>query len=56
MTSISPAQQDLLDGFVPFPAEFAESYRAAGYWRGEPLGELLRDAARGGPRRPALHT
>ena len=56
MTSISPAQQDLLDGYAPYPAELAESYRAAGYWRGEPLGELLRDAARRGPRRPALHT
>ncbi|WP_024800732.1 (2,3-dihydroxybenzoyl)adenylate synthase [Nocardia sp. BMG51109] len=44
------------DGFVPIPAEFAETYRAAGYWTGEPLGELLRRAARQWPGRPALHT
>ncbi|WP_227984510.1 (2,3-dihydroxybenzoyl)adenylate synthase [Nocardia spumae] len=56
MTTTSPAQQDLLDGFVPFPAEFADRYRAAGYWRGEALGELLRTAARTWPTRPALHT
>ncbi|NKY52299.1 (2,3-dihydroxybenzoyl)adenylate synthase [Nocardia vermiculata] len=56
MTSTSPAQQDLLDGFVPFPADFADRYRAAGYWRGEPLGDLLRTAARTWPQRTALHT
>lgn len=31
--------------FTPWPAEFAARYRAAGYWRGEPLGQLLRDSA-----------
>ncbi|MEU6561327.1 (2,3-dihydroxybenzoyl)adenylate synthase [Nocardia nova] len=55
MTTTSD-RQDLLDGFVPFPAEFADRYRAAGYWRGEPLGELLRTAARTWPRRTAVHT
>ncbi|WP_280383221.1 (2,3-dihydroxybenzoyl)adenylate synthase [Nocardia wallacei] len=44
------------DGFVPMPDEFAEAYRAAGYWTGQPLGELLRAAARQWPDRPALHT
>lgn len=34
-----------------FPAEFAERYRREGYWRGEVLGNLLRDwAARAGDR------
>ncbi|MFI0421231.1 (2,3-dihydroxybenzoyl)adenylate synthase [Spongiactinospora sp. 9N601] len=33
------------NGFVPWPAGEAARYRAAGYWRGEPLGRLLRAAA-----------
>ncbi|MFI5780232.1 (2,3-dihydroxybenzoyl)adenylate synthase [Nocardia sp. NPDC051570] len=55
MTSTSPAASDHRDGFVPFPAEFAESCRAAGYWTGQSLGELLRTAARIRPHRPAVH-
>ncbi|UGT45866.1 AMP-binding protein [Nocardia yamanashiensis] len=39
---------------MPFPTELAERYRTAGYWAGRPLGELLRDAARRWPERPAL--
>lgn len=31
----------LLEGFVPFPAPFAEDYRRRGYWKGRTLGELL---------------
>ncbi|MFC0708544.1 (2,3-dihydroxybenzoyl)adenylate synthase [Azorhizophilus paspali] len=31
--------------FTPWPAEFAARYRAAGYWRGEPLDSLLRAGA-----------
>ncbi|WP_067670060.1 (2,3-dihydroxybenzoyl)adenylate synthase [Nocardia miyunensis] len=50
MTSTSTAH----DGFTPIPAEFAEAYRAAGYWNGRSLGELLREAARRWPDRPAL--
>ncbi|NUP28417.1 MAG: AMP-binding protein, partial [Nocardia sp.] len=42
------------DGYVPFPADLADSYRAAGYWTGTTLGDLLRDSARRGPARPAL--
>ncbi|MDX3382206.1 AMP-binding protein [Streptomyces niveiscabiei] len=39
------------DGFVPWPGPSAERYRKEGYWRGEPLGRLLRVAAgRYGPR------
>ncbi|MEV5649349.1 AMP-binding protein [Nocardia sp. NPDC052254] len=56
MTSTSSDRQDLLDGFVPFPPEFADRCRAAGHWRGEPLGELLRTAARTWPQRTAVHT
>lgn len=38
-----------LDGVDPWPAEFAERYRAAGYWRDETLDGLLRQwAARSG--------
>ncbi|MFI8456172.1 (2,3-dihydroxybenzoyl)adenylate synthase [Kitasatospora sp. NPDC085464] len=38
------------DGFTPYPADFAERYRAAGYWRGETFGRMLREraAAHGG--------
>ncbi|WP_341720828.1 AMP-binding protein [Micromonospora sp. FIMYZ51] len=32
---------DVLTGVVPFPAEAAAAYRAAGYWTGEPLGTIL---------------
>ncbi|GAA5038932.1 2,3-dihydroxybenzoate-AMP ligase [Thermocatellispora tengchongensis] len=44
----------MTDGFVPWPAEDAARYRAAGYWRGEPLGRLLRDAAAAHGGRTAL--
>ncbi|WP_017627551.1 (2,3-dihydroxybenzoyl)adenylate synthase [Nocardiopsis chromatogenes] len=33
-------------GCTPWPEEFAERYRAAGYWTGETLGAFLRDRAR----------
>lgn len=42
------------DGFVPYPADLAASYRAAGYWTGTTLGDLLRDTARRLPGRRAL--
>ncbi|WP_054816676.1 (2,3-dihydroxybenzoyl)adenylate synthase [Nocardia arizonensis] len=54
MTSPATASTGHRDGYVPFPAEAAESYRAAGYWTGRPLGELLRETARRTPDRPAL--
>ncbi|MBD0323957.1 MAG: AMP-binding protein, partial [Aldersonia sp.] len=44
------------DGFVPFRDDLAAEYRAAGYWRGTPLGELLRAAARRSPDAPAIRT
>lgn len=42
--------ETVLAGFTPYPAEFAERYRAAGYWRGETFGRMLREraAAHGG--------
>ncbi|CAO5157105.1 2,3-dihydroxybenzoate-AMP ligase [Frankia sp. AiPs1] len=33
------------EGFVPWPAEFADRYREAGYWEGGPLADRLRDWA-----------
>lgn len=43
-----------LDGFVPFPADRAAAYRAAGYWAGRPLDALLGDAALRWPDRTAV--
>jgi 2,3-dihydroxybenzoate-AMP ligase len=37
-----------------WPAEFAERYRAAGYWRGETFGGMLRERAAAHPDRIAL--
>ncbi|MHB9755160.1 (2,3-dihydroxybenzoyl)adenylate synthase [Streptomyces sp. BYX5S] len=37
-----------------WPAEFAERYRAAGYWRGETFGGVLRERAADHPDRIAL--
>lgn len=51
MTSTSTPHRD---GYVPFPTEVGEAYRAAGYWDGRALGELLRETARRHPHRPAL--
>ncbi|MET8875967.1 AMP-binding protein [Nocardia sp. NPDC004604] len=42
------------DGYVPFPTADAEAYRAAGYWTGRPLGDLLRTTATQHPNRAAL--
>ena len=44
----------MLPGCVPTPAEFAERYRQAGYWRGERLGDLLRRWAEAGGDRVAV--
>ncbi|MFE7977406.1 (2,3-dihydroxybenzoyl)adenylate synthase [Streptomyces shenzhenensis] len=35
----------MLDGCTPWPPEFAERYRAQGYWRGESLVDLLESSA-----------
>jgi 2,3-dihydroxybenzoate-AMP ligase len=44
----------MLAGCTPWPPEFADRYRAAGYWTGRTLGALLRDAARRHPDRTAV--
>ncbi len=45
-----------LHGFTPWPPEFADRYRQAGYWRGEVLGDLLRGPAATDPQRTAVVT
>ncbi|MFF3404140.1 (2,3-dihydroxybenzoyl)adenylate synthase [Streptomyces sp. NPDC002659] len=35
-----PGQEAVVDGFTPWPEEFVRRYRDAGYWSGQPLGEL----------------
>ena len=44
----------MLDGFTPFPAEFAARYRELGYWEDRPLFDGFRDAFRGYSDRVAL--
>ena len=34
----------MLDGFVPWPSEFARRYRARGHWRGVALGDALAES------------
>lgn len=45
---------DCLPGFTPWPDDVAARYRAAGYWRGETLGGMLRRAADAHPGRLAV--
>ncbi|WP_227998339.1 (2,3-dihydroxybenzoyl)adenylate synthase [Nocardia australiensis] len=54
MTSTAPTPTSHRDGYAPFPDAAAETFRAAGYWTGRPLGDLLRETARHHPQRPAL--
>ncbi len=42
------------EGFVPFPADRAAAYRAAGYWAGRTLDTVLADAAARWPRKVAV--
>jgi 2,3-dihydroxybenzoate-AMP ligase len=44
----------MLDGCVSWPHATAAAYREAGYWRGETLGQLLRDWTRAYSSRTAL--
>jgi 2,3-dihydroxybenzoate-AMP ligase len=39
---------------VPWPADVAERYAAAGHWAGVPLGDVVRASAERAPRRTAL--
>lgn len=43
-----------LDGFVAFPPDRADAYRQAGYWPGQSLDTVLRNAARNWPDRTAV--
>ncbi|WP_326764158.1 (2,3-dihydroxybenzoyl)adenylate synthase [Streptomyces sp. NBC_01591] len=43
-----------LDDAPTWPAEFAERYRAAGWWRGETFGAMLRERAAAHPDRIAV--
>ena len=43
-----------LNGFVPFPADRAARYRAAGYWTGLTVDSILSDAAQRWPDRAAI--
>ncbi|MEV6973090.1 (2,3-dihydroxybenzoyl)adenylate synthase [Kitasatospora sp. NPDC093806] len=45
---------EVLAGFAPYPAEFAERYRAAGHWSGETFGGMLRERAAAHPERIAI--
>ena len=42
------------EGTVPWPAEYAELYRAKGYWQDKPLGAHFQEAARAFPDRIAV--
>ena len=46
---------DDLEGFVPYRADRAAAYRAAGYWSGRTLDTILSDAARRWPDRLAVN-
>ncbi|MGZ4584252.1 MAG: (2,3-dihydroxybenzoyl)adenylate synthase [Mycobacterium sp.] len=50
----TPPQLAGLEGFVPFPADRAAAYRAAGYWSGRTLDTILSDAAQNWPDRVAV--
>ncbi|MFE3442344.1 (2,3-dihydroxybenzoyl)adenylate synthase [Nocardia sp. NPDC059180] len=54
MSSTSTAAGTHRDGYVPFSDAEAERYRAADYWSGRTLDDLLRDTARQHPGRTAL--
>lgn len=41
-------------GYVAHPPDFAATYRAAGYWRGQSLGQLLRESAQRWRNRTAV--
>ncbi|WP_197321919.1 (2,3-dihydroxybenzoyl)adenylate synthase [Saccharomonospora sp. NB11] len=44
----------MLDGFVPWPPDFAERYRRAGYWKGLSLRQLLSESAERRPDKVAV--
>ncbi len=54
MSPNTPQQAGVLEGFVPFPADRAAAYRAAGHWTGRTLDTILTVAARRWPDRIAV--
>jgi 2,3-dihydroxybenzoate-AMP ligase len=44
----------VIEGCIPWPAETAQRYRQAGYWRGELLGDIVREPASAHPDRIAV--
>ncbi|MFF7855234.1 (2,3-dihydroxybenzoyl)adenylate synthase [Streptomyces sp. NPDC007904] len=54
MTDPTPAPAARPDSTPTWPAEFAARYRAAGYWRGETFGQMLRTRAEQHPGRIAV--
>ncbi|MGC3000513.1 (2,3-dihydroxybenzoyl)adenylate synthase [Streptomyces sp. G35A] len=54
MTAPTPAPAARPDSTPTWPAEFAARYRAAGYWRGETFGQMLRTRAEQHPGRIAV--
>lgn len=53
-TGFDREQDELANGFTPFPENRAEVYRRAGYWQGKALDSILRDAAQRWPDKPAV--
>ncbi|WP_066582505.1 (2,3-dihydroxybenzoyl)adenylate synthase [Cellulomonas timonensis] len=51
---VAPPAPLLIDGAVPYPADVAARYRAAGHWTGATLNGLLREAAAQAPRQVAV--
>jgi 2,3-dihydroxybenzoate-AMP ligase len=54
VTDPTPAPAARPDSTPTWPAEFAARYRAAGYWRGETFGQMLRTRAEQHPGRIAV--
>ncbi|WP_166905380.1 (2,3-dihydroxybenzoyl)adenylate synthase [Mycobacterium sp. DL440] len=53
-TGFDREQDELANGFTPFPEDRAEVYREAGYWQGKTLDSILRDGAERWPDKPAV--
>lgn len=53
-TGFDREQDELANGFIPFPEDRAEVYRQAGYWQGKALDSILREAAERWPDKPAV--
>jgi mycobactin salicyl-AMP ligase len=51
---VSLSAKSGLDGFVPFPADRAAQYRAAGYWTGQTVYSILSESVRRRPDRAAV--